>query len=192
MFPICGFTNLKGEPMLIGFAGKARAGKDTAAKFLCDEYQCLHYYFAKPIKESIKIMFQLTEEQEHNKEVAIEPWGISPRTMYQRIGTEVGRSLDPNIWVKNAEIFVNKNPGRTVVISDVRFSNEAMWIRNRGGVVINIIRKDSPKITEHGHASEHGMVEKDYDFTIHNNGTKEDLFSSIYCLLMGKVTKEKV
>ena len=42
--------------MVIGFAGKARSGKDTAAKYICDTFNCLHYSFAKPIKESIKIM----------------------------------------------------------------------------------------------------------------------------------------
>ena len=36
MFPIFGLINSKGEPMVIGFAGKARSGKDTAAKYLCD------------------------------------------------------------------------------------------------------------------------------------------------------------
>ena len=182
MFPIFGLTNSKGEPMVIGFAGKARSGKDTAAKYICDTFNCLHYSFAKPIKESIKIMFQLTDEQERNKEVAIEPWGISPRIMYQRIGTEVGRSLDPNIWVKNAELFTKKHPGRTVVISDVRFSNEALWIRNKGGVVIHISRDKALRIHEHNHASEHGMDEKDYDLTIHNNGTLDELHEKLYSL----------
>ena len=179
MFPIFGLVNSEGEPMLIGFAGKARSGKDTAAKFLCDEYRCLHYSFAQPIKDSCKIMFQLTDEQERNKEQIIEPWGYSPRKMYQHIGTDIGRSLDPNIWVKNAEIFVKKNLGRTVVISDVRFSNEAMWIHNRGGVVVQIIRGDNEGITESLHASEHGMTDKDYDATIYNNGTIADLHNEL-------------
>ena len=102
--------------------------------------------------------------------------------MYQRIGTEVGRSLDPNIWVKNAELFTKKHPGRTVVISDVRFSNEALWIRNKGGVVIHISRDKALRIHEHNHASEHGMDEKDYDLTIHNNGTIDELHEKLYSL----------
>ena len=140
MFPIFGLTNKDGKPMLIGFSGKAGVGKDTAGKFLCERYKCLHYYFAKPLKEGAKIMFALTEEQIDNKEKVIEPWGISPRTIYQRLGTEVGRGIDVNIWVKNAEMFVKSVPGRTVVITDVRFDNEATFIRNRGGIVINIVR----------------------------------------------------
>ena len=179
VFPIFGLANKDGEPLVIGFAGSARSGKDTATEYLCKRYRCLHYSFAKPIKEACKIMFQLTDEQEKNKEEIIEPWGYSPRKMYQHIGTDIGRSLDPNIWVKNAEIFRKKNIGHTVVISDVRFTNEAFWIRNKGGVVIRIHRPNKKQIKESSHASEHGMKVGDYDFTIVNDGTIQDLYDKL-------------
>ena len=178
MFPIFGLTNKNGEPMLIGLSGKAGSGKDTAGKFLCDRYKCLHYYFAKPLKEGAKIMFALTDEQIKNKEQVIEPWGMSPRKLYQRLGTEVGRGIDVNIWVKNAEMFVRQNAGFTVVITDVRFSNEAFWIHNRGGVVINIVREQND-IKENKHSSEDGLKPDDIDLTIYNNGTIEELKMSL-------------
>ena len=178
MFPIFGLTNSKGEPMLIGISGKAGAGKDTLGKYLCDEYRCLHYYFAKPLKEGAKVMFNLTDDQIANKEVPIEPWGISPRKIYQLLGTEVGRGIDPAIWIKNAEMFVRKNPGFTVVITDVRFDNEAAWIHNRGGVVINIVR-DQDDIKENKHSSEGGLKPDNIDLTIHNNGTIEDMCNEV-------------
>ncbi len=132
MFPIFGLANSKGKPMVIGISGKAGSGKDTLGKYLCEEYRCLHYYFAKPLKEGAKIMFAYTDDQIANKEVPIEPWGISPRKIWQLLGTEVGRGIDPAIWIKNAEMFIHKHPGRTVIITDVRFDNEAIFIRNRG------------------------------------------------------------
>ena len=178
MFPIFGLTNKDGKPMLIGFSGKAGVGKDTAGKFLCDRYKCLHYYFAKPLKEGAKIMFALTDEQIKNKEQVIEPWGMSPRKLYQRLGTEVGRGIDVNIWVKNAEMFVRQNAGFTVVITDVRFSNEAFWIHNRGGVVINIVREQND-IKENKHSSEVGLKPDDIDLTIYNNGTIEDMCNEL-------------
>ena len=178
MFPIFGLTNKNSEPMLIGLSGKAGSGKDTAGKFLCDRYKCLHYYFAKPLKEGAKIMFALTDEQIKNKEQVIEPWGMSPRKLYQRLGTEVGRGIDVNIWVKNAEMFVRQNAGFTVVITDVRFSNEAFWIHNRGGVVINIVREQND-IKENKHSSENGLKPDDIDLTIYNNGTIGDLYKEV-------------
>ena len=178
MFPIFGMANKDGEPMLIGISGKAQSGKDTLGKFLCERYRCLHYYFAKPLKEGAKIMFALTDDQIANKEVPIEPWGISPRTIYQRLGTEVGRGIDVNIWVKNAEMFVKSVAGRTVVITDVRFDNEALWIHNRGGVVINIER-DQKDIYENRHSSEGGLSPDSIDLTIYNNGTIEDMCNEV-------------
>ncbi len=178
MFPIFGMANKDGEPMLIGISGKAQSGKDTLGKFLCDRYRCLHYYFAKPLKEGAKIMFNLSDEQIKNKEQTIEPWGISPRTIYQRLGTEVGRGIDVNIWVKNAEMFVKSVPGFTVVITDVRFDNEAFWIHNRGGVVINIVR-DKDDIKENRHSSEGGLSPDNIDLTIYNNGTIEDMCNEV-------------
>ena len=178
MFPIFGLTNKDGEPMLIGISGKAGAGKDTLGKYLCDEYKCVHYYFAKPLKEGAKVMFALSDDQIANKEVPVEPWGISPRKIYQLLGTEVGRGIDVNVWVKNAEMFVRKNPGFTVVITDVRFDNEAAWIHNRGGVVINIVR-DQDDIKENKHSSEGGLKSSDIDLTIYNNGTIEDMCNEV-------------
>ena len=178
MFPIFGLPNKDGQPGLIGISGKAGAGKDTLGKYLCDEYRCMHYYFAKPLKEGAKIMFGLSDEQIENKEKVIEPWGISPRKIYQLLGTEVGRGIDVNVWVKNAEMFVRSVAGFTVVITDVRFDNEAFWIRNRGGVVINIVR-DQDDIVEKRHSSEGGLKPDNIDLTIHNNGSIEDLCNEV-------------
>ena len=105
MFPICGWTNRDNQPLVIGFAGKARSGKDTAGKYLVDEYQFLRYSFAQPLKDATKIMFHLTDKQIENKEKPAEPWGRSPRELYQKVGTDIARNIDVNVWVKGAEIF---------------------------------------------------------------------------------------
>ena len=178
MFPIFGLTNKDGQPGLIGISGKAQSGKDTVGRYLCEEYHCMHYYFAKPLKEGAKIMFNLSDKQIENKEQKIEPWGMSPRKIYQLLGTEVGRGIDVNIWIKNAEMFVKSVAGFTVVITDVRFDNEAYWIHNRGGVVINIVR-DQDDIKENKHSSEGGLKSDSIDLQIRNNGTIEDMCNEV-------------
>ena len=189
MFPIFGLTNSKGEPMLIGISGKARSGKDTLGQYICDEYKCLHYYFAKPLKEGARVMFGLTDEQVENKETVVDLWGMSPRKIYQLLGTEVGRGLDKQIWIKNAEMFVKSVPGRTVVITDVRFKNEAEWIRSRDGVVIHIERDSQSDITENTHSSENDIGPDDYDLLIKNNGTITDLCNEFTYHIQAGVTQ---
>ncbi len=158
-------------PMLIGFAGKARSGKDTAGKYLVDKYQFAHYYFAKPLKEATKIMFGLTDEQIKNKEKPAEPWGRSPRDLYQLLGTDIARTIDVNVWVKGADIFMRENPSRSIVVTDVRFSNEAFWIRSQGGIVV-YLQSDTRGIDENsGHSSENGLQGDDVDIIIQNDGT---------------------
>ena len=190
-FPILGLTNKNGQPMIIGIAGKATSGKDTAGKYFIDNYQFLHYYFAKPLKEGAKIMFGLTDEQLLNKEKVIEPWGRSPRQIYQLLGTEVGRSIDTNVWVKNAQMFIDNSCGRSVVITDVRFSNEALWIREQGGVVV-YIERDQPTIEEFGHSSENGLVDDDIDIYVKNDGTIEDLHNKLGELVHERFAEERV
>ena len=182
MFPICGWTNKDGNPAVIGFAGKARSGKDTAGKYLVDNYQFVHYYFAKPLKEGCKQMFNLTDEQIENKEKVIEPWGRSPRELYQLLGTDVARAIDPNVWIKNAEMFAKKHLGRSIAITDVRFSNEAKWIRDKGGIVIYLESKTRGIHEGTGHSSENGLNGEDVDVYIENDSTINALYEKIESL----------
>ena len=178
LFPICGWTTKDGKPAVIGFAGKAHAGKDIAGKYLVDKYYFKHYYFAKPLKEGCNKMFNLSDEQIRNKEKVIEPWGKSPRELYQLLGTDVARTIDPNVWVKNAEMFYKNAIGFSVVITDVRFANEAKWIRDKGGIVVYINRQQK-EIEANNHSSENGLSGKDVDVYIENDGTINDLYEQV-------------
>ena len=179
MFPILGWTNKDGKPAIIGFAGKARSGKDTAGKYLVDTYHFLRYSFAQPLKDGAKAMFNLTDEQMENKEQVIEPWGRSPRELYQLLGTDIARTIDRRVWIKNAEMFVKKSLGRSIVITDVRFKNEAEWIKSLGGVVIYLESKTRGIHTRTLHASENGLDMNDVDLIIENDGTVNALHEKL-------------
>ena len=62
------------------------------------------------------------------------------RRILQVVGTEIGRSIDPDIWVNKLAARIYKLPaGSRVVIDDVRFPNEADKIRHAwGGVVVHL------------------------------------------------------
>ena len=66
---------------------------------------------------------------------------LTPRKLLQLIGTDCGRKIiHPDIWV-NAT-FCNYTPSQKWILSDVRFPNEVKAIKDRGGIVIKVIRND--------------------------------------------------
>jgi hypothetical protein len=54
-----------------------------------------------------------------------------------------------------------------VVITDVRFDNEALWIRKQGGWVIELIRDKAAAVNDH--VSEAGLNPRHVDFHIVND-----------------------
>lgn len=75
-------------------------------------------------------------------------WGrkvLTARHVLQTLGTEFGRSIDPDIWVnialKRSEDILRDtlNKQNLVVISDGRFRNEALAVKRLGGTVIRLL-----------------------------------------------------
>jgi hypothetical protein len=170
------------EPRLIGLSGPARSGKDTIGSMLQSAYYVQTLSFAEPIREGLRGIMGLTDEHFHGtlKEVTL-PWlGKSPRQLMQTLGTEWGRAIiNDNIWLILAGRKIDEwqELREHVVITDVRFENEATFIRERGGVVWHIRRGDAPKVN--AHASESGIAVQPEDVVIYNNGTLEDLFDNV-------------
>ena len=160
--------------VLIGLAGKARSGKDTAARFIMEHCSLFEQAaFAGPIKEGCRAMFGLNDAHLYGdlKETVIEQYGCSPRQIMQWCGTEFGRSLvHPEIWVMQVrnEWEACRILGTNLVVTDVRFDNEAMAIREMGGVVVHVTRPSHTSgVTEH--ASEQGVTVLPEDEAIVND-----------------------
>lgn len=167
---------------LIGICGPARSGKDTTANFIvAANHGFYRYSFAEPLYRMAYACFgtdfRAEEWQGAAKETAIPAIGKSPRQILQTLGTEWGRELiNQDLWtiLARRKLMIN-GPG--MVISDVRFENEAKFIRDLGGVVVHIRRDDAIKVNPH--ASEAGVQIDNGDFVILNNGTLEELQSKV-------------
>lgn len=162
------------RPSVIGLAGRARVGKDTAASFLLAAIGGYRYSFADPMRG---MLLQLGIDMNDpywidRKEDIIPALGRSPRYLMQTLGTEWGRNLvHPQLWLLLAQQRLLQN-GPGMIVTDVRFENEAEWVRSQGGVVVHILREDATAVA--AHASEAGVAITDGDFVIHNNGTLEE------------------
>lgn len=175
--------------MLIGIAGPARSGKDTVANYICSYYQgFVKLSFATPLKFMLEKGLGFTEEQLHggDKEKIDPRFGKSPRYIMQTLGTEWGRDLiHPDIWVICLEAFLRKN----TVIADVRFDNEANFIREKGGLLIhvergrkgtdNLLKTLFKSLFGAVHTSEKLVTRLPGDAVIQNKGTTEELYKKV-------------
>lgn len=177
--------------MLIGLLGQKRVGKDTSADYICNKYDFVKLSYAQPLKDICKILFDFTDEQLYGnaKEIMDQNWGISPRIIYQYIGTDVFRKdinkiipdIGNNFWIKLMKIKCDEIPTQNKVIADIRYQNEIDQVHQLGGIVIKIVRSltsDSHGFDEH--ESEKNIDELNgADYTIINNGTKLNLYKKI-------------
>lgn len=148
---------------IIGLHGFAGAGKDTVAKHIVTYFpkDFRTIAFADAIRAMLKAGFPVLTDAHFERPLKNEPLaefgGKSPRDLMQPLGTEWGRNLFDSIWIQRIAPTVLDfiGAGSNVIITDVRFENEAEWIRKNGGVVVHIQR---PEGTEtHTHKSEAGI-----------------------------------
>lgn len=159
--------------IIIGITGKARCGKDTAAMHLVQQHGFVQLRFADALKNGLMSMIGLTNEQleGEEKEKVIDWLGKSPRELMQTLGTEWGRHMvNNNLWVNCMqrtidELKLLKND-INFVISDVRFENEANYIRERGRL-LHLKRKDREQVNEH--VSEQGVAFRTDDYLLTND-----------------------
>ncbi|MGC4928050.1 hypothetical protein [Streptomyces sp. DT117] len=171
---------------LIGLAGGARAGKDTAAEALLDAgWQRRAFadrlreflYAADPLIDGVEVpeFVPLRGEVDRHGWARVKEFSVIVRGLYQRTGTEAGRQIiGDNVWVdalfRDYEAWT-----RPTVITDVRFRNEAAAIRERGGLIVQIVRPDQKPISEAAHVSENSLAGFPFDAILINDTTPEAL-----------------
>lgn len=138
-------------------------GKDTAARVLLEELGFQRIAFAEPIKGALLALDPFLPAPEGptsfmrlSEFAASRPWSEvkdypEVRRLMQIMGTEVGRNLfDPDLWVRLAKRKLESTLSvGDVVVTDVRFPNEARLIRGYGGVLVRLERPGFGPVNEH-------------------------------------------
>ncbi|UJQ86814.1 deoxynucleoside monophosphate kinase [Arthrobacter phage Reedo] len=186
---------------LIGLIGKKRTGKDTFAGTLTERHAYARIALADPLREAAYALnpivgtFPLTVDDT----LRVEEWRYADvidaigyekakdyvpeiRRILQRLGTESIRAIDDKFWIKAAfaKIDALREAGTPVVVTDVRYPNEADAIKEAGGYLIRISR-NLPSDGD-GHASEKALDDYKTDLVIHNNGSLWDLAYYAYAV----------
>jgi hypothetical protein len=183
---------------VLGLTGAMSAGKDSVADVLVKEFGYVHLKFADPLWEmllAINPLIPLIHEQLpedliprdvqcirlqnlvnlHGREVAKREFP-EVRRLLQKTGTEgVRTTLGEQSWVDivGKKTWHEVSQGNNVVVSDVRFENEARFVLNYGGKMVKIIRPSA--VVTHSHSSEKLADVYEPNVTIHNTGSLMDL-----------------
>lgn len=177
----------------IAISGKANSGKNTLATTIFTQIQ-KHYpdkegwgakfiAFADPMKEMILQMYPQASRESlfgasHLRGTIIPGTNITYRQVLLDLG-KLGRSHNQHLWVNNfrdryqafekEQIKLGSQKYQTVVVSDVRFINEAMFLKKAGFYMIRLIRtQNNLKINDISETEQDGIPNSDFDQIIYN------------------------
>jgi hypothetical protein len=168
---------------ILGLTGLPRSGKDSIADYLCaisNGHGYIRRSFAHPLKQAAAIllgreMWEMEGRHGFDREAILPEWGFNTRWFLQVFGTECLRNqVAQDFWIKCMRNSLPSNPYTKVVITDVRFDNEAALVRELGGTVIEVRRPSVSSASNH--VSDKGVVA---DSVILNTGTLQDLWAAV-------------
>jgi hypothetical protein len=181
----------------IGIIGRARSGKDTAGKFFVDGHGYRRVALADPLKEAALALDPIVEVTDYGdtenrlSDVLRMPpvvdfrhpiSNVDTRAPWERAKDEVPevrrtlqhlgaamRAVDPEIWLRAALATTQEanEQGVPVVITDVRYRNEAASLVRAGFHLIHINRPGVPQLD---HESERDLGPEDARYLVQNDG----------------------
>lgn len=147
--------------MIIGFCGRKGTGKNLAGEIIRaidPSFRCIA--FADKLKQECADMLGVSvTEIETNKEFY--------RPFLQWYGTDFRRNRDPDYWIRAVESAIDDG---NYCLTDIRFENEAVWVRSRGGVVVHVTGNNRMDATSN-HVSETNTDGIACQYSVHNDGT---------------------
>lgn len=172
-------------PLLLGIAGPAGSGKDTIGTRLSIHHDFVMTSFAEPLRCAAMEVFGLDYDHfidRELKETVNGYWGLTPRQMLQRLGTEAIRgTFGAEFWIRRwCQTYAEVQGTDNVVVTDVRFPEEAQMVRERGGIMVHVMRDG---VTRFNHASDQDIAFLAGDHAIENDGDIKGLYAKVDDLL---------
>lgn len=157
--------------LVVGLSGKKRSGKDFACAVMRskgweDAIDVHRLAFADALKEELAracgVTVQFIEEHKDDFRLGLQWWG-----------TQWRRNLcGNNYWLERASEALAETHSQVVVVPDVRFPNEAEWVRGHGGLVVRINRTAGLLPAEDIHESETALDDYEFDYVLQNDMTE--------------------
>ena|ERR1700691_3404040 len=155
--------------LIISASGFQSSGKDTFGNFLVENCNFTKLSFSKSLKDSLSTIFNWDRDLLDGNTPESRVWReqpdiwwenkldwnshqgrkysnrFTPRIALQLFGTEIFRNnFHDNIWVLSLESQI-KDIKTPIIITDCRFPNELVMIRNNKGITVRIKRGNDPE-----------------------------------------------
>lgn len=202
---LCLFDTPINIPFVIGISGKKRSGKDTVANMLTECFDrdntalanpqsVTRYSMAQKLKDVLMIMGYTFEQLNGNeKESSCQhSSGLTPRQAMQNVGMFFRQH--GNYWLNcfvDKLRDINDTSNSVVIVSDIRFEDEANFIKNAWGIRIHLVTNQregkaplaagaacTDKLYDQ-HISENSIDVSGADYIIDNNGTLDNLKKNV-------------
>lgn len=194
--------------MLIGIIGKKQVGKDTVAKILTilvtygkdvstkfiiehlNNYES-EYVEIRPIAHLLKktaatllgTSVKRFYDEDFKKSELPFKYCKTVRALLQILGTEIGKQIDPDIWINDLISYYKHTFNKKyLIVPDVRFRNEAKGLKDsdKDCVLIRVTRNTG---YIDNHSSETDLDDyKIEDYHIENNDSLEELIELVRTL----------
>jgi len=158
-----------GKINLIGLSGKKQSGKDAFGKFLRVNVEHSHRlafgdFVKTEVAEACGVPAALIEAKKEMFRPILQWWG-----------TDFRRDMNGNdYWVEQLAHAYHYLKNETLtVVTDVRFANEAKFIKDNGGLLVRVNRVFGSAADLH--RSETSLDGFNFDLVVDNNGTLEQL-----------------
>ena len=146
--------------LVLGLGHKARHGKDTCAQAMLESAPAdvLRIGFADALYDYCRVKYAM---------------GPKDASLLQKVGVSE-RAIDPYVWIKAVYYKILDKTPKVVVIPDVRFLNEAQFVKDMGGYTIKVERRTADDRMyqaddrDPGHVSETQLDDYSWDLTITN------------------------
>ncbi len=179
--------------MIIAFGHRSRVGKDTACELLKTHFKTknvsvIKTSFAYKLKQACHLMYawagvqspEYYDQHPAMREIVLEALGTTVVELWIKFGNMM-RDLHQDTWVNAA--FHELNNSKVLLISDMRFPNEFVSVKSRGGLCVKIVNPRAPVRDSTSDAALDS--ETNWDYVIVNDGNLRTLNDNLMRILHG-------
>jgi hypothetical protein len=165
--------------LLIALGHQARVGKDTVATLLESKIggqDTIRLSFAAPLYKLSAVVQTYLGKPVEKVPPLLQALGTTVRECY-------GEDYWVNILVATVVDTIRSSPGTSIIVTDLRYPNEMKALKSIGFTMVRVTRCNRIIDRDPRHPSETALLGAEFDYTVCNDGTMEDLDSMVDTLL---------